>query len=242
MKRTGTETFMKIKDKAQGLFLNRKSIVIDGKKIKVREGITILQAAQENGIDIPTMCHVKDVRPTGVCRVCVVEVEGARTLVGACHTLITDKMVIHTRSPKVLAVRKSIIELMLASHTGNCVNDPNAENCRLHNLASDHEVGAPRFQVRKQRLYPVEDQNPYILRNMSKCILCRRCVVACKDIAGKDVLSVGYRGFNTKITVGFDESLNREECKNCGICVEQCPTGALSKPLDIIKGNGGIAS
>jgi len=139
-------------------------------------------------------------------------------------------MVIHTRSPKVLAVRQGVVELMLSAHTGNCVNDPNAESCKLHNLASDHEVGAPRFTITHPRFYPIEEKNPYVRRNLSKCILCRRCITACEEIAGKNVMSIGYRGFKSKIISGCDTSLTTDECRNCGICIEYCPTGALSKP------------
>ena len=208
----------------------RKTAVIDGKKITLRKGMTILEAARQAGIEIPTLCHMENHSPTGVCRVCVVEVEGARTLLGACHTPIAEGMVIHTRSPKVLEVRKGIVELMLSAHTGNCVNDPNAETCGLHNLSSDHEVGAPRFTITRPRNYPVEDKNPYVRRELSKCIMCRRCITACEEIAGKNVMSIGYRGFQTKIIAGHDTSLTTEECRNCGICIEYCPTGALSDP------------
>jgi predicted molibdopterin-dependent oxidoreductase YjgC len=130
----------------------------------------------------------------------------------------------------VAAVRKVIVELLLTSHTGDCVNDANAENCALHNLASDYEVGAPRFNVKAPRFYPAEESNPYVKRNMSKCILCRKCVKVCGEIAGKDVLSIGYRGFRSKVVSGFDEALTAEACRDCLKCIEHCPTGALSAP------------
>lgn len=209
-----------------------KNAVIDGKKVKFKKGMTILEAARQAGIEIPTLCHIENHSPTGVCRVCVVEVEGARTLLGACHTPITEGMVIHTRSSKVLNVRKGVVELMLSAHTGNCVNDPNAEECGLHNLASDHEVGASRFIITCPRLYPVEDENPYVRRELSKCIMCRRCVTACAEIAGKNVLSIGYRGFEAKVITGYDTALTVDECRDCGVCIEYCPTGALSNPRD----------
>jgi len=209
-----------------------KNAVIDGKKVKFKKGMTILEAARQVGIEIPTLCHIENHSPTGVCRVCVVEVEGARTLLGACHTPITENMVIHTQSQKVLNVRQGVVELMLSAHTGNCVNDPNAEDCGLHNLASDHEVGAPRFTITHPRFYSVEDENPYIRRDLSKCILCRKCIIACREIAGKNVLSIAYRGFESKVIAGYDTSLITDECRNCGVCIEYCPTGALSNPRD----------
>ena len=204
------------------------NVTIDNKKVRVREGSTILEAAEACGITIPTFCHIKGLLPTGVCRVCVVEVKGAKTLMGACHTPVAEGMIVSTHTPRVVAARKVIVELMLTGHTGDCVNDTNAENCKLHNLASDYQVGAPRFNVRAPRFYPVEDSNPYIVRDLSKCILCLKCVRACADIAHKNILSIGYRGFRSKVVTGFDEALTAEACRDCGICIEHCPTGAMS--------------
>jgi NADH dehydrogenase/NADH:ubiquinone oxidoreductase subunit G len=204
-------------------------VMIDGIQAQGREGMTILQVAEHAGIQIPTLCHAPDLNPSGVCRICVVEVEGQNTLAGACHTPISEGMVIHTRSHKVLEARKVIVELLLTAHTGSCVTDTNARECLLHNLASDLEVGPPRFRVRQQRNYPPEDQNPYIRRDLSKCILCRRCVSACRELAKKNIFSIGYRGFQSKIIVDFDGPLDKEVCRDCGICIDYCPTGALSK-------------
>jgi NADH dehydrogenase/NADH:ubiquinone oxidoreductase subunit G len=207
------------------------NIVIDGHEIKGLDGMTILEAAEQNGIEIPTLCHSPQLTPAGVCRVCVVEVEGAKTLVGSCHTPITEGMVIRTRSHKVLAARKAILELLLTAHTGDCVTDMDAKDCELHRIASLLEVGPPRFRVRRQRSYPAEENNPHVRRNLSKCILCRRCIKACSEIAKQDVFSVGYRGFQSKIVVDFDDALLNEVCRDCDICIDLCPTGALSKPL-----------
>lgn len=201
---------------------------IDGRKVKVREGTTILAAAESAGIKIPTLCNIKGQVPTGSCRVCVVEVSGSKTLMGACHTPVTEGMVIQTRSVRVAQARRVIVELMLTAHSGDCVNDTNAENCKLHNLASDLEVGAPRFNVALPRFFPAEDSNPYVRRNLAKCILCRKCVLACQDIAGKNILSIGYRGFKSRLITGFDDALTAEICRDCLKCIEHCPTGALS--------------
>jgi len=209
------------------------NLVIDGKKVKVREGSTILEAAEVCGITIPTFCHIKGLIPTGACRVCVVEVQGSKTLMGACHTPVSEGMLVFTHTPRVVAARKVIVELMLTGHTGDCVNDTNAENCKLHNLASDYEVGAPRFNVRSPRFYPAEESNPYVKRDLSKCVLCRKCVKACREIAHKNVLSIGYRGFKSKVVSGFDEALTTEACRDCLVCIEHCPTGALSRPVKV---------
>jgi len=201
---------------------------IDNVEVKGHGGMTILEAAEKAGIDIPTLCHSRDFIPTGACRICVVEVEGSTRLVGSCHTPIAEGMVIHTRSPKVITARKATIELLLAGHTGPCVTDRKTEQCDLHKIASDFEVGPPRFKVRNPRYFPVEEVSPYIRRDLSKCILCYRCIRACSDLAKKDVFATAYRGSRSKIVVDFDVPLNKEVCRDCGICVEYCPTGALT--------------
>lgn len=205
-------------------------VTIDGRQVSGPEGMTILAAAETLGIEIPTLCHRPEITPTGACRVCVVEVEGSRTLVGSCHTPISEGMVIHTSSAKVIAARKATVELLLAAHTGPCVTDEDAEQCELHKIASDLEVGPPRFQVRRRRFYPIEEVSPYVQRDMSRCILCRRCIRACSEVAKKDVFAVAYRGFHSKVIVDFDEALNKEVCRDCDICIDYCPTSALSKP------------
>jgi NADH dehydrogenase/NADH:ubiquinone oxidoreductase subunit G len=205
-------------------------LTIDGTEVSGHEGMSILEAAEKVGIEIPTLCHRPEITPTGACRVCVVEVEGSKTLVGACHTPITEGMVIRTRSRKVVATRKAIVELLLSAHTGPCVTDADAEQCELHKIAAELEVGPPRFHVRQPRSYPLEDISPYVQRDMSRCILCRRCIRACSEVAKKDVFSVAYRGFQSKVIVDFDEPLNKEVCRDCAICIDYCPTSALSKP------------
>jgi formate dehydrogenase alpha subunit len=205
-------------------------IVIDGKELSVGEGTTILNAAEEAGIIIPTLCHRPDLTPEGNCRVCVVEVEGAPRLVASCHTPVSEGMVIRTNTPKVQSARRTVLELLLAGHTGPCVTDECAGECELHYLAAQLEAGPPRFQVRKRRSYPVEEISPYVKRDMSRCILCRRCVRACAQIAKQNVFSMAYRGFGSKVVVDCDVPLDKEVCRDCGICIDYCPTSALTKP------------
>ena len=202
---------------------------MNGSKLSGHEGMTILEVAQENGIDIPTLCHSPELTPIGACRICVVEMEGSRTLVGSCHTPITQGMVIYTHSPKVLEARKAIVELLLSSHPDNCMVCDKANLCELRKIAADLEVGLPRFTVRK-RYYPIEDVSPYVIRDLSKCVLCWRCVRACNEVAKKDVFGIAYRGFDSKVVVGFDQPLDKDICRDCDVCVSICPTGALSKP------------
>jgi NADH dehydrogenase/NADH:ubiquinone oxidoreductase subunit G len=220
-------------------------VTINGKQVIGRPEMMILDLARSNGIDIPTLCYLEDLTPTGACRVCVVEVEGSRTLVAACHTPIAKGMVIQTHSPKVLETRKIIVELLLADHCGSCFYCDKANVCELKKIAADLGIGLPRFSP-PRKFMQVEDVSPYIERDLSKCIVCRRCVRSCDEIAKKNILNVGYRASASKIVFDEDKPLDSEACKDCGICITHCPTGALrtkrvlgavktGKPL-IIKG------
>jgi NADH dehydrogenase/NADH:ubiquinone oxidoreductase subunit G len=209
-------------------------VTINGKSVMGRPDMTILELAKANGIDIPTLCYLEGLPPTGSCRVCVVEVEGSRTLVASCHTPISKGMVIQTHSPKVIETRRLIVELLLANHCGSCFLCEKANICELRKIAADLDIGIPRFRpVKKYQL--IEDISPYIERDLSKCIVCRRCVRACNEIAKKNVLDVGYRGSNSKIVYDTDKKLDSEACRDCGICISRCPTGALSTPRRLGK-------
>lgn len=213
-------------------------VIIDGKEITGDAGRTILETAAQVGIEIPRLCHEEGIKPAGNCRICVVEVEGSRTFVGSCHTPIAEGMVIRTRSPKVLEARRATIELLLSGHTGPCVTDSEARECALHKLASDLEAGPPRFPVKRPRLYAVEEVSPYIRRDLSRCILCRKCIRACIEVAGQKVYSMAYRGFGSKVVVDFDIPLDKEVCRDCGICIDYCPTSALLWPEGVKRREG----
>ncbi len=208
--------------------MNDVRVIIDGKEVSGPGEMTILEAARQAGMDIPTLCHIPGLVPSGSCRICVVEVEGPGRLVGSCHTPISEGMVIHTRSPRVLGARRAIVELLFAGHTGPCVKDGVVEACQLHVIAADLEVGPPRFPLGRPRFFPVENVSPYVRRDLSKCILCYRCIKACSEIAGQNIYSMAYRGFSSKVVVDCDIPLNKEVCKDCGICIGYCPTSALT--------------
>ena len=202
-------------------------LVINGQDVPFNNGQTILEAACSVGIDIPTLCHLKNTTPTGACRVCVVEVDGARSLMSSCTVPAAKGMVVRTESPLVVQARRTIIELMLASGKHeDCLVCPTSGDCRLQELAYRYQVKGGRFPVTKPQ-YPMEAVNPLILRNFDKCILCGRCVQACRDIQVNDAIDFGYRGAKTKIIARGDLALKDSDCVFCGQCIQACPTGAL---------------
>jgi NADH dehydrogenase/NADH:ubiquinone oxidoreductase subunit G len=205
---------------------NAISVTLNGKAVEAKPDTTILELASENGVAIPTMCFHKDLSPTGACRLCVVEVAGSRTLVASCHTPVAPNMVIETHSPKVLKARKMVLELMISSHPDFCLVCDKANICELRLQTAAHCLPMPRFRARKH-FHQVEADNPYVIRDLSKCILCYRCIKACREIKKANLYSMAYRGFDCKVTVDMDQPLDKEVCRDCGICVPYCPVGAL---------------
>jgi NADH-quinone oxidoreductase subunit G/NADP-reducing hydrogenase subunit HndD len=209
------------------------SININGLSVAAQDGATILEAARASGIEIPTLCFLEDLPPYGACRLCVVEVEGSRTLVGSCHTPVTEGMVVRTHSPRVLEARRVLVELMLASHPDSCLVCNAANCCELRRIAADLNIGLPRFKIRRH-YHPIEEDNPSIIRDMSKCILCRRCIAACRNLKGEEMFSLAYRGFESKVIYGLDQPVSGQEtCRDCDTCISLCPTGALIKPVRV---------
>lgn len=207
-------------------------VTINGSLVTSREGTTILDAARENGVDVPTLCHSPRLVPIAACRICLVEVAGQTNLASACNTPVTPGMVVATDSPRVLRARGLIVELLMGSHCGSCMMCDTANVCELRAIAADLDTGVPRLRLRKG-FYPLEDAGPNILRDLSKCILCRRCVRACDELAGKNLLAIGNRAFDSKVIAGFDEPLDQHACGDCDICLSLCPTGALTRPREI---------
>ena len=164
--------------------------------------------------------------------------EDSKTLVGSYHIPITQGMGIHTHSLKVLEARKAIVEPLLASQPDNCLVCDKANRCELRKIAAGLEIGLIHFRSRK-RYYPVEDVSPYIVRDQSKCILCRRCVRAYDEIKKAGVFAMAYRGFDSKVVVDLDQPLDKEVCRDCDVCISHCPTGALSKPSKTRAGKKG---
>lgn len=235
---------------------SKNVLVMDGKELTFTLGETILQVARRNGIDIPTLCYLKGATPTGACRICLVEVEGARNLLAACSTPAAPNMVIKTESPRVINARRLNIELLLASGHHNCLAqdmdedswtdfqlkamEPEAHReicpaygqCKLQDLAIRYQVKGIRFEPKEQK-YPIEMVNPFIVRDFSRCILCGRCVQACNEIQVNSAISYGYRGSASKIVAKGDLPLKDSDCVFCGECVQVCPVGALMTKEDL---------
>jgi len=203
------------------------SLTINGTQVNGRAGMTILDLAQENNIDIPTLCHHPLLTPIGACRVCVVEDESSGRLVASCVTPIAPGMVIKTDSPMAINARRLFVELLLAGHPDSCMVCDKGNRCELRKLASDLEISEVRFK-RLRHFYPLDDSNPFIERDLTKCILCGRCVRACHEIQGVTAVDYAYRGFDLKPATFQDRGLADSPCVSCGLCVSLCPVGALS--------------
>ncbi|SEG08849.1 Molybdopterin oxidoreductase Fe4S4 domain-containing protein [Caloramator fervidus] len=202
------------------------TLTINGKKIRVASGTTILGAAQKLGIDIPTLCYDPMLEVYGGCRICVVEVEGAKSLMAACATQVQEGMVVYTESEKVIKARKEILALLLANHPNDCLTCEKAGVCKLQEYAYRYDVKFGQIDGERHN-YELEDSNPYIVRDMNKCILCGKCVRTCAQVEGRKVLTFAYRGFKTKVTTAFDKPYEDSDCAFCFRCVAVCPVGAL---------------
>ena len=204
------------------------TVNIDGNKIKVPMGTTILEAAQQAGVRIPTLCHHEDLCVAGVCRMCVVEIEGQRALQASCAYPITSQLTINTHTPEVRRARRHIIDLLLSKHYGECYACFRNNNCELQSLAKEYGVDFFRFGHPEKPLYEKDCSSHSVVRDMNKCVLCRRCVRTCIDLQEVGVLEAAHRGSETSIETFQDRPLGEVVCINCGQCINRCPTGALT--------------
>jgi len=207
------------------------NITINGQAVQAKEGQPILEAAQAAGIRIPTLCYHKDLTPTGNCRMCVVEVKGQRFLQAACVFPVTDGIIVNTASERVIRSRRKTLELMLANHPNDCMTCDMSESCELQDLAYEHQVKLPAWGAKGTRYKADSDPNPFVRVDFNKCILCRRCVLACGEIQCRDVWGVAYRGFDEQIVAGSGVTMLEARCESCGQCSAYCPTGALSDKM-----------
>lgn len=203
------------------------NLKINGMDVTVPAGSTILEAADSVGIKIPTLCYLKDINAIAACRICVVEVKKARTLVAACVYPVNEGMEVFTNTPRVIESRKMTLELIMSTHDRRCLSCPRSTNCELQALCKEYGIeDEAKFDGDKPK-YEVETSNPYLVRNNNKCILCRRCSAVCSALQGVGVIGANERGFTTNIGCAFDMELKDSPCIACGQCVVNCPTGAL---------------
>jgi formate dehydrogenase major subunit/formate dehydrogenase alpha subunit len=206
-------------------------LTIDGKSVEAESGQSILDVAQKNGLYIPTLCYHRDLTPTGNCRICVVDVAKQRFLQAACATKVYDGMVIETHNDRVIQSRRSVLSWMLANHPQECLVCDASGSCELQDLAYDYQVEVPEWGSKGTRYIVNSDPNPFVRVDFNKCILCRRCVLACAEVQGRFVWGVANRGFEEKIVAGADTTMLEARCESCGQCVAYCPTGALSDKM-----------
>ena len=210
------------------------NLKIDGLDVCVPEGTTILEAARSVGIRVPTLCFLKDVNEIGACRICVVEVQGARSLVASCVYPVSEGMVVRTNTEKVRHSRRLTLELIMSNHRMDCLTCVRNAHCELLSLANELGIDAVRY-ANDQMLPQIEASAAHLVRDNSKCVLCRRCVAACRKLQEVGVISTNERGFKTHVSCAYDRDLAEVDCVSCGQCVVACPTGALSVKDDTDK-------
>lgn len=215
------------------------NLIINGKNIQVEEGTTILEAAKTLNIKIPTLCNFKlhdnktENKP-GSCRICVVEVEGRKNLAPSCCTPVTEGMVVNTHSVRAIRARRSVLELLLSDHPKDCLTCEKNTQCELQKIAAD--IGIRKIKYEGEiSTYPLDKTSPALVRDMSKCILCRRCVTMCHEVQTVGAISPVGRGFTTRIDPAFSKEIIDTDCTFCGQCVAVCPTGALTEVNNISK-------
>lgn len=202
------------------------NLTIDNQKVTVPKGTTILEAAKTAGIDIPTLCFLKKINEVGDCRMCIVEVEGRRGFATSCIQTVEEGMVVHTHTQNVLEARHVILDLIISNHAKDCLTCTRSGNCELQTLATKFNVLNIEFEGERTE-HKIDDLSPSIVRDFNKCILCRRCVAACKNVQKIGAIDCINRGFESCISTVGDHSLNDVNCTFCGQCIEACPTGAL---------------
>ena len=204
-------------------------LTIDNKVIEVEKGTSILDAAEQVGIKIPTLCYIKDLLPDGSCRMCMVEIEnnGRRKMDTSCTAQVGEGMVVSTRSEKVIEYRKKVLDMILSNHKTDCFSCPSNGDCKLQDLCYEYRVEKTSYEGERVDL-PIDDSNPFFTYNPNLCILCHKCVNTCHKIVGRGAIDTMERGFNSIISTPFNEKWINSSCESCGNCVQACPTGALT--------------
>lgn len=208
------------------------NITIDNQNISVPEGITILEAAKKAGIDIPTLCFLKDINEIGDCRMCVVKVEGRRGFATSCIQKVEDGMVIKTHTPEIIEARHVMLDLIISNHDKDCLTCTRMGNCELQALAAKFGIQTIEYKGERKE-YNIDNLSPAIVKDPNKCILCRRCVAVCKNIQKVGAIDCANRGFESNISTDYNKSLKDTNCVYCGQCIEACPTSALREKENI---------
>lgn len=207
------------------------TVKINGAELSVPKGTTVLEAAHIAGIEIPTLCYMKEINAIGACRICVTEVNEGRgfRLVAACVYPCSDNMEIRTNSPKVIESRKKTLELILSTHDRKCLSCVRSGNCELQKLCRDYDIQDVSVYDGIRNEYEIDDSAAHMYRDNNKCILCRRCVAVCSEVQGIGVIGANERGFKTYIGSAFNMGLGETSCVSCGQCIAVCPVGAISE-------------
>ena len=203
------------------------TIKINGREVSAPQGSTILEAARLAQIEIPTLCYLKEINEIGACRMCVVEVKGARTLVTACVYPINEGMEVWTNTPKVIESRRKTLQLLLSNHDRKCLSCVRSGNCELQTLCREYKVDDEAYYDGERNVYELDTSAAHMVRDNNKCILCRRCSAVCEKVQGIGVIGANERGFKTYIGSAFDMDLAEISCVSCGQCIAVCPTGAI---------------
>ncbi|MCR5372186.1 MAG: [FeFe] hydrogenase, group A [Solobacterium sp.] len=205
---------------------------INNINVTAEAGDTVLEAARKNGVHIPTLCYLKDINKSGACRVCLVEVKNARTLLSACTTPVSENMEVFTNSERAIEGRRTSVELILSNHNRECLSCKRNQNCELQKVAEELGIRENRFEG-EHTPATYDDFSTGIVRDTSKCILCGRCIETCKKVQGLGILGFEHRGFQTIVSPIYNMSFNNVECMQCGQCVINCPVGALTEKEDL---------
>ncbi|HBN09085.1 MAG TPA: ferredoxin [Cyanobacteria bacterium UBA8530] len=211
--------------------MQKIKLSIDGKPLEALPGTSVLEAAKAVGIDIPTLCYLKGIQAIGACRVCLIEVDGFRTLQAACVFPVAEGMVVRTNTSKVREARKFAVELILADHPFECLTCSRNLHCELQDLANQMGIDKVPYAVHREALQ--DHSTPALVRDNSKCILCQRCVSVCHEVQGVGALGFSGRGFKTQVAPAFEEMLGDVACTQCGQCAMACPVGAITEKNDL---------